>query len=159
MKKIIKMIFCPFVFIFSIIIVSYVLIKSYFSPKGTFTEYEPVKTENYSIYFENNELKIFSIYAGEIRMGPIYLGFKTEPRIKEIETEFFGDWFYKTETGIYLQKWNSTKEPNTDLVFINFKNLTIHTIKSNIASVNWKIENINEKLIFNDFSGNKIVID
>ncbi len=114
--------------------------------------------ESYSIYFENSELKIFSIYAGEIRMGPIFLGFKSEPRIQDIETGIYGDWFYKTDSGIYLQKWNSTKEPNADLIFIDFKNLNVQTIKSNITSVNWKIENIAGNLVFNDFSGNEIAI-
>ena len=159
MKKIFTIIFYPFVLIFSIFIAIYVIIRSYFSSIKVSTEYEPVIKENYSIYIENNELKIFSIYAGEIRMGPIYLGFKSEPRIQEIEAGIYGDWFYKTETGIYLQKWNSTKDPNTDLIFIDFKKLKVQTIKSNIVSVNWKMENIDGKLVFNDFSGTELTIN
>lgn len=159
MKKIFTIIFYPFVLIFSIFIAIYIIIRSYFSSIKVSTEYEPVIEENYSIYFENNEFKIFSIYAGEIRMGPIYLGFKSEPRILEIESGIYGDWIYETESGIYLQKWNSTKNPNTDLIFIDFKNLNVETIKSNIVSVNWKIENIDGKLVFNDFSGTELTIN
>ena len=159
MKKIFTILFYPFVLIFSIFIAIYVIIKSYFLSSKVSTEYEPVIKEDYSIYFENNEFKLFSIYAGEIRMGPIYLGLKSEPRILEIESGIYGDWIYKTESGIYLQKWNSMKNPNTDLIFIDFKNLDVLTIKSNIVSVNWKIENIHGKLIFNDFSGTEITLN
>lgn len=158
MKKIFIIISYPVVLIFTIFIAIYIIIRSYFSSSKVTTEYEPETKESYSIYFENSKLKILSIYAGEIRMGPIYLEFKSEPRIQDIETGIYGDWFYKTDSGIYLQKWNSTKEPNTDLIFIDFKNLNIQTIKSNIKSVNWKIENIAGKLVFNDFSGNEIAI-
>jgi len=159
LKIFFAIIFYPFVLLFSIFIILYIIIRSCFSSTKVTAEYEPISMKNYSIYLEINDLKIYSIYAGEIRMGPVYLGFKSEPRIQEIETGIYGDWFYKTETGIYFQKWNSTKNPNADLVFIDFKNLNVQTIKSNISSVNWKIECINGKLVFNDFSGTVMTIN
>ena len=91
-------------------------------------------------------------------MGPEYYGLKSEPKIQEIESGIYGDWFYKTDSGIYLQKWNSMKVPNTDLIFIEFKNLNVLTIKSNIDSVNWKVEKKVEKLIISDYSGSTITI-
>jgi len=159
LKKIITILSHPFVLIFSVLTAICLIIKCFFSSTKVSSEYEPIIKEDYSIYFESNRFKIFSIYAGEIRMGPSYLCFKSEPKIQELESGIYGDWFYKTESGIYLQKWNSTKNPNTDLVFIDFNNFSFQTIKSNIISVTWKIENLNGKLIFNDFSGTILSID
>lgn len=158
MRKITTIIFYPFLVIFSIFTAIYLIIRSCFFSTKSVTNFNTQIEEKFSIYIENYQLKIYRIYAGEIRMGPEYYGLKSEPKIQEIESGIYGDWFYKTETGIYLQKWNSIKVPNTDLIFIDFKNLNVLTIKSNIQSVNWKIEKKNGELIFSDYIGSTITI-
>lgn len=53
-----------------------------------------------------SELKLLSKYAGELRFGPAYIHLKTEPK-NTFGNECFGYWFFRTENGVYLQKWNS----------------------------------------------------
>lgn len=145
-------------YLFSAIIVIWLIIKTFFSSSKVLKINLPIEEEAHTVFFENKELKIFSFFAGEIRMGPQYLNLKSEPLIKEIENNIFGDWFYKTERGVYLQKWNSTREANTDLIFINFKTQEVQTIKSNISSVFFTIEKVEDELIFDDFTSAKISI-
>lgn len=101
---------------------------------------------DWSIMTSFSELKILSKYKGELRFGPTYLHIKTEPKNIFNET-FFGDWFYKIETGVYLQKWNSIPlkdgvhmEVNNDLFFFNVIENKIKTIEPDIKSFFWKIE-------------------
>jgi hypothetical protein len=92
-------------------------------------------------------------------MGPEYFGLKSEPRVKEIETGIYGDWFCTTESGIYLQQWNSTKIADANLVFIDFESMTVQTIASNIDSVFWEAEKSDGKLIIhNTISGQAITV-
>lgn len=155
---IINILFVIISYLFSAIIVIWLLIKTFFSSSKVLKTNLPIEEEAHTVFFENKELKIFSFFAGEIRMGPQYLNLKSEPLIKEIENNIFGDWFYKTERGVYLQKWNSTREANTDLIFVNFKTQEVQTIKSNISSVFFTIEKVEDELIFDDFTSAKISI-
>ena len=92
-----------------------------------------------------SELNIFSKYAGELRFGPAYIHLKTESK-NVFGKQFFGDWFYRTENGVYLQKWNSNPSKgvnmkvNNDLVFYDIKKNNIKTIETGIKSFHWKIE-------------------
>ena len=61
---------------------------------------------DWSIMTSFLDLKLLSKYAGELRFGPAYIHLKTEPK-NVFGKEFYGDWFYRTENGVYLQKWNS----------------------------------------------------
>ena len=155
---IINILFVIISYLFSAIIVIWLLIKTFFSSSKVLKTNLPIEEEAHTVFFENKELKIFSFFAGEIRMGPQYLKLKSEPLIKESENNIFGDWFYKTERGVYLQKWNSTREANTDLIFVNFKTQEVQTIKSNISSVFFTIEKVEDELIFDDFTSAKISI-
>jgi hypothetical protein len=110
--------------------------------------------ENWSIMTSFSELKILSKYAGELRFGPAFIHIKTEPK-NVFGKEFYGDWFYRTENGIYLQKWNSnpikngvhTKADN-DLIFYDPIKNKKEVIETGIKSFHWKIEeNENDELI------------
>lgn len=90
--------------------------------------------------------RIRSKYAGEIRFGPAFLHLKSEP-INVFGNQFFGDWFYKTQQGIYLQLWNSNPikegvhtKANNDLLFLNTETKELTTIKKGIPSFFWSIE-------------------
>lgn len=108
------------------------------------------ESENWSIMTSFSELKILSKYAGELRYGPAFIHIKTEPK-NVFGKEFYGDWFYRTENGIYLQKWNSnpiinglqTKADN-DLVFYDPIKNKKEVIKDGIKSFHWKMEKNNK---------------
>lgn len=134
------------------------MVVSYFSDSKTANNLIVENEEKFSIYIEGNGLTIYRIFAGEIRMGPEYFLLKSEPQIPKIESDFYGDWFYKSDSGIYLQKWNTTKDANTDLIYIAFENFNVTTVKSNITSVSWTVEKIGDKLSVNDYAGNTIAI-
>lgn len=102
--------------------------------------------ENWSIMTSFSELKILSKYAGELRFGPAFIHIKTEPK-NVFGKEFYGDWFYRTENGIYLQKWNSnpiengvrTKADNDLIFYDRLKNKT-EVVETGIKSFHWTIE-------------------
>ena len=95
----------------------------------------------WSIFVNNKKLNLFQKFAGEIRFGPEYINLKSEPEIKELNSKIYGDWFYLTEIGIFLQEWKSLSLPNSSLIFINFETLEYKKLEENIKSVFW---NINE---------------
>ncbi|MEP5341152.1 MAG: hypothetical protein ABJL44_15545 [Algibacter sp.] len=102
--------------------------------------------KNWSNMTSFSELKILSKYAGELRFGPVYIHLKTEPE-NIFEKQFFGDWFYRTEKGVYLQKWNSNpiKEGvnikiNNDLIFYDIIENRIKIIEPGIKSFHWNME-------------------
>ncbi len=88
---------------------------------------------------EKNGLKVFKKYKGEIRFGPVYVNLKTEPPIKLIKDQVFGDWFYQYHAYIFLQEWNSTIYPNTNLVCIETATLDVKVLQKNIPAVIWSI--------------------
>ena len=101
---------------------------------------------DWSILTSFSELKIWSKYAGELRYGPVFIHIKTEPQ-NAFGKEFYGDWFFRTENGVYLQKWNSNPikngvraEANNDLVFYDRQKNKINVIETGIKSFHWSME-------------------
>ena len=95
--------------------------------------------EHWSIMTERDNLKILSSYAGEVRFGPVYLNLKSEPLIPFLGSKVFGEWIFYRDNILFLQKWNSTNKPNTDLVAIDTLTFEIKVIQQNIPSVLWDI--------------------
>ena len=98
----------------------------------------------WNIFLNSEYLNIFQRFEGEIRFGPEYLLLKTEPTIQEFYGKFFGNWFYKTSSGVFLQEWNSLKNANSNLIYIDFKKLKYITLHKNIKSVFWNMYEDNE---------------
>lgn len=104
------------------------------------------KQETWSILTAFDQTKIYSKYAGELRFGPAFIHIKTEP-VNVFGEEFYGDWFFRTAKGVYLQRWNSnpldqgirTKAIN-DLVFYNPQKHKVSLILNGIKSFLWTIE-------------------
>jgi hypothetical protein len=102
--------------------------------------------KDWSIMTSFAELKLLSKYAGELRFGPAFLHLKTEPK-NVFGKEFFGDWFYRTENGVYLQKWNSnpiksgvhTKDNNYLIYYYRLK-IKIEVLETGIKSFHWTME-------------------
>lgn len=107
----------------------------------------------WSIMTSFSEIKISNKYAGELRFGPAFIHIKTEPE-NVFAKEFYGDWFYRAENGVYLQKWNSNPiksgvhtQANNDLIFYNPISNKKEIIKTGIKSFHWEIEKENNGLI------------
>jgi hypothetical protein len=102
--------------------------------------------ENWSVMTSFSELKILSKYAGELRFGPAFIRIKTEPE-NVFGKEFYGDWFFRTKKGVYLQKWNSNPikngvhtRANNDLIYYDQLKNKIEVLKTGINSFHWTIE-------------------
>ena len=101
-------------------------------------------------FLKYDSLEIKSKLEGEIRFGPVFLILKSNPEIKEFNNKIFGDWFYKYNYKLYLQEWNSTLNPNTNLISINLINYEYQIIIENIKSVSWEMELRSNQLYFID---------
>ena len=120
---------------------------------------------NWSIFLNSENLIIYQKFAGEIRLGPEYFELKTDPIIIDFNNKIFGDQFYRTSNGVFLQEWNSIKNANTNLIYIDFTNQNFIRLHKNIESVFWNIIedenyyklNINSNFI--EFSINKELIN
>ncbi|GAB5564111.1 MAG: hypothetical protein Wins2KO_11740 [Winogradskyella sp.] len=102
--------------------------------------------KDWTVMTSFSELKILTKYAGELRFGPAFVHIKTEPK-NAFGKEFYGDWFFRTENGVYLQKWNSnpiksgvyTKASNDLIYYDRLKNKT-KVLETGIKSFHWTIE-------------------
>ena len=98
----------------------------------------------WSIFLNSENLNIYRRFEGEIRFGPEYLQLKTEPIIQEFYGKIFGDWFYKTSDGVFLQEWNSLQNANSNLIYIDFNEIKFITLQKNIESIFWNMSEDNE---------------
>jgi len=103
--------------------------------------------KQWTILIESNRVKLYQQYSGEIRFGPVYLILKSNPHISTLTGKLFGDWFFRYQNGIFLQEWNSTYNPNTNLLFVDTDNLETKVITKNIPSVLWKIVETENKTL------------
>ena len=112
--------------------------KLFYTKKMDLDTYFDKKNE-WSILISSGPVKILSKYAGEIRFGPTYIYLKSEPE-NIFEKQIFGDWIYKADNGVYLQKWNSKQDAKTDLIFYDTDKNQIDIIEYGINSFFWEIE-------------------
>lgn len=95
--------------------------------------------DNWAIFVNTERIKLYQKYAGEIRFGPEYIYLKAEPVVTGLDNEIYGNWFYRTDNGVFLQKWHSVTEPHTSLIFINFETLVYNIIERDIKAVLWEM--------------------
>ena len=116
------------------------------------SEYDSYSNErnDWGILTSFSEFKILSKYAGEIPFGPAFIHIKTEPK-NVFNNEFFSDWFYRTENGVFLQRWslNPLKKANLpnavrELIFIDFDTKKLKIMHSDLKTFWMDIEK-NEK--------------
>ncbi|WP_430468569.1 hypothetical protein [Winogradskyella ouciana] len=131
--------------VIGILVVALLLQRKRIDKNAEYDSYADEKNE-WSILTSFAEFKIMSKYAGEFPHGPSFIHIKTEPK-NILDKHFFGDWFYRTENGVYLQKWNSNPlkgknltNSNSDLIFINQKNQSQNTVKSEIKALWFDME-------------------
>lgn len=114
-------------------------------------------SNDWSIMTKLNGLEIYKKFEGEIRFGPIYMSLTSQPNINGFHDKIFGDWFYPYKNGLFLQQWNSTDLPNTNLIYLDSEIRKFTIVKSDISSVLWDmIENENNKLELTCDTGKEI---
>lgn len=114
--------------------------------------------DQWTIWTTINGLKIFQKFEGEIRFGPAYFALKSDPTIRGLQGDRFGDWFFQYQNGIFLQKWNSIDRPNTNLLFVDSDTRETLTIEKNIPSVLWNIiETVDKTLELKCDTGQEII--
>jgi hypothetical protein len=142
-----------FLGIIALIIIFIILVfKPKSSNKNTDTEFDSYnhtwknELENWSIMTSFSDFKFLSKYAGELRFGPVFIHIKTEPK-NVFGKEFYGDWFFRTENGIYLQKWNSNPikngvntKANNDLIYYDLLENKTKVLETGIKSFHWTME-------------------
>ena len=111
-------------------------------------EYDSYGNERneWSVLTSFSEIELLHKYAGELRFGPAYIHIKTEPK-NVFGKEFYGDWFYRTDNGVYLQRWSGnpnktgvhTKADN-DLIYYDVLKNKRMVIETGINSFQWTIE-------------------
>lgn len=139
--KILLIIIYPFLLIFGLIVMLFAGIISLFQKKVTKENLTENITEKWTFFTEYKNVKILKKYLHEIRFGPAYFELKSEPENLNFKNKIFGDWFYKNENLIFLQQWNSTEKPNTNLLLFNAETNELKIIEENIDSVLWDIKN------------------
>jgi len=113
-------------------------------------------SEKYTLLVDNTNLQIFHKWIGEIRFGPELFALKSNPKIEFLETGIYGEWSFTYKNFIFLQKWNSEKNADANIIQVNTATLEVTTIKENILSVFWEAKVVQEnKIEFNFTNINK----
>jgi len=112
------------------------------------TKLDTVKSEN-----KNKEWKIFTstehVLIEQKLAGSLpwdsddYLYLRSNPTISYLTDNIFGDWLLVDFRGVFLQKWNDTRNINCDLVFIDFDTLNVSILQKNLPTKHWTTEKIN----------------
>ena len=150
---ILSIILYPLILLFGLVIMFFAALLSLYQKtfirKDNITLVKQVtaSTEQWSILTEQDSLKIFSKYAGEVRFGPAYLNLKSDPVIPYLTDKLFGDWFFYRDKTLFLQQWKATDKPSTDLVAINTVTMELKVLQQNIPSVLWSIVEIENSIL------------
>lgn len=104
-------------------------------------------SEIYNLLVEKNKFQVLNKWIGEIRFGPELFILKSIPKIQFLENGIYGDWNFTYKNFIFLQKWNSEKNADANIIQINIETLEITTVKENIYSVFWEAKVIQENEI------------
>ena len=141
--SILSVVLYPIILLIGLLIILFASIASLFQrpseSKENLLDKEQTLIEPWSILTAQENLKIFSKFAGEVRFGPAYLHLKFEPAIPFLTDQVFGDWFFHFDNMLFLQQWNSTDQPNTNLVGIDTLTFDSNVLIQNIPSVLWDI--------------------
>ena len=112
------------------------------------TKLDTVKSENknkeWQVFTSTNHVLIEQKLAGSLPWNSgDYLYLRSNPTISYLTDNIFGDWLLVDFRGIFLQKWNDTRNINCDLVFIDFDTLKVSVLQKNLPTKHWKTEKTN----------------
>jgi len=110
------------------------------------TKLDTEKSENkqWQVFTSTNHVLIEQKLAGSLPWNSgDYLYLRSNPTISYLTDNIFGDWLLVDFRGIFLQKWNDTRNINCDLVFIDFDTLNVSVLQKNLPTKHWTTEKIN----------------
>ena len=98
------------------------------------TKLDAVKSENknkeWQVFTSTNHVLIEQKLAGSLPWNSgNYLHLRSNPTISYLTDNIFGDWLLVDFRGIFLQKWNDSRNINCDLVFIDFDTLNVSVLQ------------------------------
>jgi hypothetical protein len=108
---------------------------------------EPNKIENHDaewkIFMSSKYIKIDQQFAGSLPWDSgDYVHLKSNPVIPYLDNKIFGDWFLIDFGGVFLQKWNDTRNISCDLIFIDFDGFSATELKSCLPTKDWESEKL-----------------
>ncbi len=111
------------------------------------------ENKQWSVFTMTPHVKIDKQVAGSLPWDSgDYYYLKSNPEIEYFKNKLFGEWNLMDFDGVFLQKWNDTRNINCDLAFIDFDTLKVTELKTNISTKHWETEKINENEIKFTFS-------
>jgi hypothetical protein len=103
-------------------------------------------------------------FADEIMFGPSYYRLKANPRVEDLERNYFGDFVFYCFGGVLLQRWNTTNVrqlPDYSLVFLHGQTGKIIDL-GKINSFSWKVAKSDDDTVqikwFNGAEGGTVII-
>ena len=114
------------------------------------------KTPEVGFGYTKNCLSFETSLAKGEPFCPELFALKSNPKIEFLETGIYGEWSFTYKNFIFLQKWNSEKNADANIIQVNTATLEVTTIKENILSVFWEAKVVQEnKIEFNFTNINK----
>jgi hypothetical protein len=102
-----------------------------------------VQSKQWSIFTTASNLIIEKQLAGSLPWDSgDYLYLRSNPAIPYFTDKLFGDWLHVSFNGVFLQRWNHTRDINCDLIYINFDTLKVTELETGIPSKDWTTEKI-----------------
>jgi hypothetical protein len=101
------------------------------------------KSKQWGIFTSTSNVLIEQQLAGSLPWGSgDYLHLKSNPTISYLTNKLFGDWLLVDFGGVFLQKWNDTRNINCDLIFIDFTTLEVTVLQKSVPTKHWTTEKI-----------------
>jgi hypothetical protein len=98
----------------------------------------------WTVFTSTDDIFIERKLAGTLPWdGGDYLYLKSNPTIPYLTDKIFGDWLVVAFDGVFLQKWNHTRNINCDLVFIDFRTLQVTELKNGLPTRHWTAKKTN----------------
>lgn len=101
------------------------------------------KSKQWGIFTSTSNVLIEQQLAGSLPWDSgNYLHLKSNPTISYLTNKLFGDWLLVDFGGVFLQKWNDTRNINCDLVFIDFDTLEVTVLQKSLPTKHWATEKV-----------------
>jgi hypothetical protein len=102
------------------------------------------QSKKWGVFTSTNSVLIEQQLAGSLPWDSgDYLYLKSNPTISYLTDKLFGDWLLSDFGGVFIQKWNNTRNINCDLVFIDFDTLKVTVLQKGLPTKHWTTEKIN----------------
>lgn len=102
------------------------------------------KNKQWSVFISTDSVLIEQQLAGSLPWDSgDYLYLKSNPTIPYLTDKLFGDWLLVDFGGVFLQKWNDTRNINCDLIFIDLDSMKVSVLEKSLPTKHWTTEKLN----------------